>query len=212
MKNAKAEEDSMKKKDNRFILRPMIISSAINYQTNLAGNKYLYVIGPEYFIVSFPNSSFLHLTGVDTELSAKSFYDLATKNKLASNQFTLTNHSFTNVRNKLTCLANIADLTKTPVFIIKDLTTKTASFTICIADCIITLGLVKDKYDVYVPKSLRCYDTCKNYLAKIPVDFIFSMDAKKDNKFRNLLYHAPGSKIAPNLEGLITRKLFKKLS
>ena len=44
------------------------------YSQNLAGKTYLYVYGNEYFEVSFPIDHFLHLTGIETRLSAKDFY------------------------------------------------------------------------------------------------------------------------------------------
>ena len=49
------------------------------YSQNLAGKTYLYVYGNEYFEVSFPIDHFLHLTGVETRLSAKDFYKNAKK-------------------------------------------------------------------------------------------------------------------------------------
>ncbi|MFR3882902.1 MAG: PBECR4 domain-containing protein [Lachnospiraceae bacterium] len=49
------------------------------YSQNLAGKTYLYVYGNEYFEVSFPIDHFLHLTGIETRLSAKDFYKDAKK-------------------------------------------------------------------------------------------------------------------------------------
>ena len=49
------------------------------YSQNLAGKTYLYVYGNEYFEVSFPIDYFLHLTGIETRLSAKDFYKNAKK-------------------------------------------------------------------------------------------------------------------------------------
>ena len=46
--------------------------------------------GDEFFEVSYPIDHFLHLTGVETGLSAKGFYKNAKKRKLANSQFFLT--------------------------------------------------------------------------------------------------------------------------
>ena len=40
------------------------------YSSVLVGKNFLYVYGEEYFEVSFPSDRFLHLTGVETTLSA----------------------------------------------------------------------------------------------------------------------------------------------
>ena len=67
------------KTDKKNAIRQDIIDSAIIYSQNLAGKVFLYVYGDEYFEVSFPVNHFLHLTGVETRLSAKDFYKNAKK-------------------------------------------------------------------------------------------------------------------------------------
>ena len=62
------------KTDKKNMIRQGIIDSAEIYSQNLAGKVFLYVYGDEYFEVSFPIDHFLHLTGVETRLSAKDFY------------------------------------------------------------------------------------------------------------------------------------------
>lgn len=64
------------KTDKKNAIRQDIIDSAIIYSQNLAGKVFLYVYGDEYFEVSFPVNHFLHLTGVETRLSAKDFYKM----------------------------------------------------------------------------------------------------------------------------------------
>ena len=60
----------------------MALTAEIVYFQNLAGKTFLYVCGDEYFEVSFPIDHFLHLTGVETRLSAKDFYNNAKKSIL----------------------------------------------------------------------------------------------------------------------------------
>ena len=62
------------KTDKKNAIRQDIIDSAGVYSQSLAGKAFLYVYGDEYFEVSFPVDHFLHLTGVETKLSAKDFY------------------------------------------------------------------------------------------------------------------------------------------
>lgn len=70
------------KVDKKNAIRQGITETEIVYFQNLAGKTFLYVCGEEYFEVSFPIDHFLHLTGVETRLSAKDFYNNAKKSIL----------------------------------------------------------------------------------------------------------------------------------
>ena len=61
------------KVDKKNLIRQGITEAKIVCFQNLAGKTFLYVCGDEYFEVSFPIDHFLHLTGVETRLSAKDF-------------------------------------------------------------------------------------------------------------------------------------------
>lgn len=65
------------KVDKKNAIRQGITEAEIVYFQNLAGKTFLYVCGDEYFEVSFLIDHFLHLTGVETRLSAKDFYNNA---------------------------------------------------------------------------------------------------------------------------------------
>ena len=75
------------KVDKKNAIRQGITEAEIVYFQNLAGKTFLYVCGDEYFEVSFLIDHFLHLTGVETRLSAKDFYKNAKKSILTNNQF-----------------------------------------------------------------------------------------------------------------------------
>lgn len=75
------------KTEKKNEIRQGIIDAARIYSSSLAGKTFLYVYGTDFFEVSFPVEHFLHLTGVETKLSARDFYRNAKKRKLASNQF-----------------------------------------------------------------------------------------------------------------------------
>lgn len=96
------------KADKKNAIRQDIIDSAAIYSQSLAGKAFLYVYGEDFFEVSFPVDHFLHLTGVETKLSAKDFYKNAKKAKLTNSQFYFdARHPYANARKKLPCLKRI---------------------------------------------------------------------------------------------------------
>ena len=97
------------KTDKKNAIRQGIIDAAAIYSRNLAGKAFLYVYGDEYFQVSFPVDHFLHLTGVETKLSAKDFYKNAKKGKLTNSQFYFdARHPYANAKKKLPCLKRLS--------------------------------------------------------------------------------------------------------
>ena len=88
------------KTDKKNAVRQDIIDSASVYSQNLAGKVFLYVYRDEYFEVFFPVDHFLHLTGVETGLSAKDFYKNAKKGKLTNNQFYFSSRHLMRMRRK----------------------------------------------------------------------------------------------------------------
>lgn len=203
--------------DKKNKIRQEIIDSAVAYSKHLAGKNFLYVYGMEYFEVSFPTDHFLHLTGVETGLSAKDFYKNAKKGKLASNQFYFTDrHPYANARRKLPCLRRISDLTNEVVCILKDMRTKSVTYKISVTNLEFTLGLVEnvDKQgkkvnNLFLPMSLRIEDSSveKSTDGEI-VDFIFEKDASY-TKYTNLLVSDNNKSIPENIRYLIESKFYE---
>lgn len=203
--------------DKKNKIRQEIIDSAVTYSKHLAGKNFLYVYGMEYFEVSFPTDHFLHLTGVETGLSAKDFYKNAKKGKLASNQFYFTDrHPYANARRKLPCLRRISDLTNEVVCILKDMRTKSVTYKISVTNLEFTLGLVEnvDKQgkkvnNLFLPMSLRIEDSSveKSTDGEI-VDFIFEKDASY-TKYTNLLVSDNNKSIPENIRYLIESKFYE---
>lgn len=203
--------------DKKNKIRQEIIDSAVTYSKHLAGKNFLYVYGMEYFEVSFPTDHFLHLTGVETGLSAKDFYKNAKKGKLASNQFYFTDrHPYANARRKLPCLRRISDLTNEVVCILKDMRTKSVTYKISVTNLEFTLGLVEnvDKQgkkvnNLFLPMSLRIEDSSveKSTDGEI-VDFIFEKDASY-TKYTNLLVSDNNKAIPENIRYLIESKFYE---
>lgn len=133
------------KTDKKNAIRQDIIDSAIIYSQNLAGKAFLYVYGDEYFEVSFPVNHFLHLTGVETRLSAKDFYKNAKKTILTNNQFYFDErHSYANAKKKLPCLKRLPELTNEMVCILKDMQTLTIVYKLSVTNLEFTLGLTEN--------------------------------------------------------------------
>lgn len=151
------------KTDKKNAIRQDIIDSAIIYSQNLAGKVFLYVYGDEYFEVSFPVNHFLHLTGVETRLSAKDFYKNAKKSILTNNQFYFDErHSYANAKKKLPCLKRLPELTNEMVCILKDMQTLTIVYKLSVTNLEFTLGLTENTdnsgkkiNDFFLPMSLR---------------------------------------------------------
>ena len=135
------------KADKKNAIRQEIIDSAAIYSQNLAGKAFLYVYGEEFFEVSFPIDHFLHLTGVETNLSAKDFYKNAKKGKLTNNQFYFNaRHPYANAKKKLPCLKRLPELTNDMVCILKDMQTVTIIYKLSVTNLEFTLGLTENVY------------------------------------------------------------------
>ena len=133
------------KADKKNAIRQDIIDSAAIYSQSLAGKAFLYVYGEDFFEVSFPVDHFLHLTGVETKLSAKDFYKNAKKAKLTNSQFYFdARHPYANARKKLPCLKRIPELTNDMVCILKDMQTVTIIYKVSVTNLEFTLGLTEN--------------------------------------------------------------------
>lgn len=174
------------KEEKKKAIRQQIVDAAQVYSTSLAGNTFLYAYGEEYFEVTFPTESFLHLTGVASKLTAKVFYKNAKKSKLTVQQFYFdSRHIYANAKKKLPCLIRLPELTNTMVCILKDLPTLTIVYKLSVTNLEFTLGLTenvdsegKKINNLLLPMSLRVEDSSveKSGGGEV-VDFIYSKDA-----------------------------------
>lgn len=96
------------KTDKKNVIRQEIIDSTTIYSQDLASKAFLYAYVDEYFEVSFPVDHFLHLTGVETKLSAKNFYKNAKKAKPTNSQFYFdARHPYANAKKETAMLKEI---------------------------------------------------------------------------------------------------------
>jgi len=201
-----------KKTDKKKEIRQGIIESAKIYSECLAGKTFLYVYGNEYFEVSFPVNHFLHLTGVETRLSAKDFYKNAKKGILTTEQFYFDErHVYANAKKKLPCLKRLPELTTEMVCILKDMKTLSIIYKLSVTNLEFTLGLTQNTdekgnliNEYFLPMSLRVRDSSveRSDDGDI-VDFIFSKDASSD-KYENLLVKDEDKSISDNVKHLLS--------
>ena len=113
-----------------------IHNAAKNYQRYLAGKTFMYVYEGKSIEVVFKNSSFLHLTGVNTKLKAKEFYKHAkTKNGLKVQEFFFDkDHPYDLAEKKTDHLEDLYRITNMEVLITEDVVTFTANYKIGITD------------------------------------------------------------------------------
>lgn len=204
------------KTDKKNMIRQNIIDSAAIYSQNLAGKVFLYVYGNEFFEVSFPVDHFLHLTGVETRLSAKDFYKNAKRAILTNNQFYFdTRHPYANAKKKLPCLKRLPELTNDTVCILKDMRTLTIVYKLSVTNLEFTLGLTEntdDKgnkiNDFFLPMSLRVEDSSveKSNDGEV-VDFIFSRDASV-SRYETLLVKDESKNILNCIKHLIKENFY----
>ena len=205
------------KEEKKKAIRQQIVDAAQVYSTSLAGKTFLYVYGEEYFEVTFPTESFLHLTGVASKLTAKVFYKNAKKSKLTVQQFYFdSRHIYANAKKKLPCLIRLPELTNTMVCILKDLQTLTIVYKLSVTNLEFTLGLTenvdsegKKINNLLLPMSLRVEDSSveKSGGGEV-VDFIYSKDASL-RLYDKVLVSDDGKAIPEIIKPMLKEDLYK---
>ena len=95
---------------------------------------------------------FLHLTGLETRLSAKDFYNNAKKSILTKNQFYFdARHVYANAKRKLPCLKRLPELTNEMVCVLKNMETMTITYKLSVTNLEFT-GSVTRKPKRYTGK------------------------------------------------------------
>lgn len=205
------------KTDKKNAIRRDIIESATVYSNNMAGKRFLYVYGDEYFEMYFPIDHFLHLTGVGTELSAKGFYKNAKRAILTNQQFYFDDrHTYANAKKKLPCLKRLPELINDMVCVLKNMQTVTVIYKLSVTNLEFTLGLTENTDsrgnkidDFFVPMSLRVEDSSvkRSKEAEI-IDFIFSKDASAD-RYDTLLVEDKHKTIPDSVKHLINKSFYQ---
>lgn len=170
---------------NQIVRR--IRKAAKNYKNYLVGRTFMFVYDDKCLEVMFKTSSFFHLTGVGSKLSAKNFYKHAISgNELkASEIYFDSDHPFDLVDLKTQYLKDLYKITITDVLIADDIITATTVYEIGITniEIVLCLGKDTDKFgnvisDRWVPYSFRVENIDnKKYDKLYEVLWIFSKDS-----------------------------------
>ena len=201
------------------LIRKQIIEAANIYSHKLAGKKFLYVTPNYYFEILFLTDKFLHLTGVNTKLTAKDFYEKARKGILQNNQFYFDKeHPFDIAKNKLPNLIQLPELTTKQIYIINNLKTLTLVYRYGLTNFNFTLGLTEyiDKKnniikETFIPRTLRSNDNAPKYNTdnlNCNVSFIFEKDASK-RIYTTLLFREYATSIPLNIKHLIDSSFYE---
>lgn len=172
----------MNKLQEKIQITKDIINSAQQYKNFLLGKTFLYVFNNKYIEISFRKIDFAHLTGVDKHLSAKEFYKEAIRGTLRANQIFFSNRYPKDLcKKKLTELKNLIKIINTELFLLEDISTKTAiykfgftelNFTLCVCEDCDKYGNKKSNY--YIPQSFRVEDCFKKATNVYDIQYIFS--------------------------------------
>lgn len=206
--------------DKKLLLRSQIIQASHIYRDNLAGRVFLYVYGDEFFEVVFQIDKFMHLTGVDSCLSARDFYRKATDSKLTTAQIQFNGtHSLAVAKKKLPCLMLLPSLTDSVVCVVKSMTTVTLTYKLGLTNLDFTLGLTENvdscgnKINNWLsPRTLRVKDKpLENSNGADFIDFIFVKDASKD-KYTTVTFADKDKHVPECVKNLLSRELYASLS
>lgn len=185
----------MGKTQDRIALINKIESAARSYKNELVGKCFLYVFDNRYIEVLYKAENFRHLTGVDTNLSAKQFYTYATHRILTASQIKFNAvHPYDLCVRKIKHIEEVASMASSESFILEEIKTSTQSYRFGTTDLSFTLCMNKEldkngneKGTCYVVQSLRDEDCFSKSKAVYTVSHIFSRPNDK-KKYSTLLH------------------------
>ncbi|MDO4468146.1 MAG: PBECR4 domain-containing protein [Bacillota bacterium] len=209
----------MKKQQDRIKLVKEISKAANLYRTNLVGKQFMYVFDNRYIEVLYKASSFRHLTGVDTYLSAKQYYRYAAKNVLSASQIYFNkNHPYDLAVRKVKHLSNLATMASSENFMLEEITTDTKQYKFGTTDLKFTLCMNKElddfgneKGDCYIVESLRDEDCFSRSKDAYVVTHIFSKpnDVKQYTDLLFMDSSASMTDLSENIKCLLVPELLK---
>lgn len=185
----------MSKKQDKKRITQSIHNAALLYKHNLIGKRFLYVFNNRYIEVIYKAENFRHLTGVETNLSAKDFYRKAVQGKLSESQFWFSaNHPYQLCKRKIKHIGDISTLAGSAKLILEEIVTDTQSFRFGATNLNFTLCLNKktdnlgnsngDCFTVHSLRDENCLSKCKSSYV---VQYIISR-ANDQKKYTDILF------------------------
>ncbi|MCD8301325.1 MAG: PBECR4 domain-containing protein [Clostridiales bacterium] len=173
-----------------------IMAAAQVYKTKMVGYVFLYVFEGHTLEVVYRIRDFMHMTGVESNVSAEQFFKNAVKGSLKPDQVKFSNrHPYALSKKKVSQLENISLITNSDIFMLEDMQTKTFTYKFGITDLNFTvcLGQNTDKNGNAISKyfsvrSIRVEDSVSRADEAYEVQYIFSR--KNDEKKYNTIMYA----------------------
>ena len=211
----------MRGSDLKTQLLQDIIRAAEKYQSNLCNKVFLYVQGKRTMEVQFTAANFLHLTGVKTHRSPRSFYRAAINHQLSKGDFYWKDSmSLYNISRKLAFLQNCEQFQQADMCSIKNFQTKTAAYPFAYSNRQFAIGIGIDSYvngdqnrPICYPQTLRyCTGPLLDRICSSGhhIDFILSRE-KSEPKYSHICMAAANLKFPRSLSSLVEKETFKTL-
>jgi len=200
------------KQINQLQLIRQICAAAKSYKTQLVGKTFLYIFDDRYIEVMFKVTNFRHLTGVESSLSAREFYNKAVRNQLQTNLISFSsNHPYELCLKKIT---HITDIAQSESFMLEEITTQSKAYKFGTTDLNFSLCLDLEYDDHHNPKgpccvaqSLRDEDCFSRSKSVFDITHIFAK--RNDEKpYSILIYHSqPKQPVPETVKALLSEDL-----
>ncbi len=172
----------MKRDNTKAEIVKKITVAARAFKEKLVGKSFLYIFEGRTVEVIYRAKDFMHLTGVDTNMSGEQFFKDAVRGKLQANQiFFSQRHPYDLCAKKMSQLANLSLVIDSEVVVLENITTDTFTYRFGVTDLVFTIGLseVTDKNgeavgNCYFARTLRIDDSFSKSANALEVNFILS--------------------------------------
>lgn len=172
----------MGRAEDRKAIVAEINQAAKLYRGFLVGKSFMYVFDDRYIEVIYKAENFKHLTGVDSHLSAKQFFKLASRGKLAASQIDFSNrHPYALCRRKVNHIVQLASFATSACFMLEDISTKSQCYKFGTTDLNFSL-LMNYRGGCYIAESLRDEDCFQR-----PTMRIWSLISFRDRTIRSYM-------------------------
>lgn len=203
----------MRRPEDRIVIASEINSAAKLYRERLVGRSFMYVFDGRYIEVIYKAANFKHLTGVDSRLTAREFYALATKGRLRAEQIGFSDrHPYALCKKKIVHISQLATLATSESFMLENVSTRTQSYKFGTTDLNFSV-LMNERGGCFVAESLRDEDCFSKSSDVYPVTHIFSR-RNDEKKYADALYVdglRANADLPEGIRGLLTEPLLKEL-